>query len=322
MPPLDLEPMICRPDRPRTSWRERLVRAVSRRTVAALSLAIAAAGQPDGEVLAQPPAAQLPTEITQVRFNSGQAVVPYFEGWIKNPDGTFDLVFGYFNRNWTQTLAVAAGPGNKVEPGGPDSGQPTFFLPRRQRFVFRVRVPADFGKKEVAWSITANGHTEQGYGNLMPAQEITERVVMTNGNFNPGRGDTNQPPSIAIDPEQTATAGVPLTLTASVTDDGLPKIRPAAVTRTGTQSPGFGAQVNTTVVERPRGLTVSWLEYRGPAKAAFAPGGPTPVADGKGATAVTFEAPGTYDLRVTVNDGALSTRKHITVTVRPAPSTP
>ena len=44
--------------------------------------------------------AQLPTELAQVRFNSGQDIVPYFEGWIKNPDGMFDLVFGYFNRNW------------------------------------------------------------------------------------------------------------------------------------------------------------------------------------------------------------------------------
>jgi hypothetical protein len=43
-----------------------------------------------------------PTEVSQIRFNSGQSVVPYFEGWIKNADGTFDLVFGYFNRNWKQ----------------------------------------------------------------------------------------------------------------------------------------------------------------------------------------------------------------------------
>src|SRR5204862_1347007 len=43
--------------------------------------------------------AQLPTDITAIRHNSGQPVIPYFEGWIKNPDGTHDLVFGYFNRN-------------------------------------------------------------------------------------------------------------------------------------------------------------------------------------------------------------------------------
>src|SRR5436190_7583302 len=94
-------------------------------------------------VFAQNPAqAQLPTELAQVRFNSGQNIVPYFEGWIRNPDGTFDLVFGYFNRNWKEELTIPAGSDNNVEPGGPDAGQPTYFLARRQRWMYRLRVPA------------------------------------------------------------------------------------------------------------------------------------------------------------------------------------
>ena len=36
-------------------------------------------------------------------------------------------------------------PPTRIEPGGPDQGQPTHFLPRRNRFVFRIRVPKDFG---------------------------------------------------------------------------------------------------------------------------------------------------------------------------------
>jgi len=38
------------------------------------------------------------------------------------PDGTFDLVFGYFNRNWTEEIAIPAGPNNRIEPNGPDAG--------------------------------------------------------------------------------------------------------------------------------------------------------------------------------------------------------
>ena len=96
---------------------------------------------------AQEPSSRLPTEtITAIRINSGQSVTPYFEGWIRNADGTFDMVFGYFNRNYQQEFAIPAGPNNRVEPGQPDQGQPTYFLPRRQRYVYRVRVPADFGK--------------------------------------------------------------------------------------------------------------------------------------------------------------------------------
>jgi hypothetical protein len=105
-------------------------------------------------------AAQLPTELPQIRHNSGEDIVPYFEGWIRNPDGTFDLVFGYFNRNWKQELVLPMGPENKVEPGGPDQGQPTYFLPRRQRWICRLRVPAGFGNKEVTWTIVANGRAE------------------------------------------------------------------------------------------------------------------------------------------------------------------
>jgi hypothetical protein len=263
-----------------------------------------------------------PTEITQVRFNSGQSIVPYFEGWIRNPDGTFDLVFGYFNRNWRQELAIPSGPENKVEGvegGGADDGQPTYFLPRRQRFVYRVRVPADFGKKEVVWTIKANGRTEQGFGNLLPAQEITERVIMTNGNFNPGVDDPNKPPSITIAKVQTATVGVPVTVTASVNDDGLPKPRAAASAPRASAATGgqvnFGGQVDRSGEARPRGLRVTWLEYGGPGKVTFDEPGPIQVTNGQAATTIRFALPGTYRLIATANDGALSTRTELIVTV-------
>jgi hypothetical protein len=262
-----------------------------------------------------------PTEITQVRFNAGQSVVPYFEGWIRNPDGTFDLVFGYFNRNWKQELEIPSGPDNKVEGvggGGADDGQPTYFLPRRQRFVYRVRVPADFGKKEVVWTIKANGRTEQGFGNLLPAQEITERVIMTNGNFNPGTDDPNKPPSIAIAKVQAATVDAPVRLVASVTDDGLPKPRvaPSAPrpSSTGGQA-NFGGQVDRSGDARPRGLRVSWLEYGGPGKVTFDDPGPISVTNGEAVTTARFAVPGIYRLIATATDGALAARRELVITV-------
>jgi hypothetical protein len=266
-----------------------------------------------------------PTEITNTKFNAGQSVVPYFEGWIRNPDGTFDLVFGYFNRNWKEELAIPAGSDNKFEPGAADGGQPTYFLPRRQRWVVRYRVPADFGKKTLTWSITANGRTEKTYGELIPAEELTERVVMTNGNFNPGEGDPNKPPSITVAAVQDVAAGVPATLTASVQDDGLPK--PRAVAPTPPPPPptaggrGVVAQVNSSGQGRPRGLRVNWMEYRGPGKVTFGAAGPTLVVNGQVSTSATFAAPGTYVLRATANDGQLSKFTDVTVTVKPGAST-
>src|SRR5215204_5772990 len=134
------------------STRERRRRMNRKTTFAAVALvALAAyAGHP---FEAAGHTGQLPTELPSTKFKSGQNVVPYFDGWIRNADGTFDLVFGYFNRNWDEDLVIPAGPDNMMEPGGPDRGQPTYFMPRRQGWVFRVRVPRDFGKQVLTWTI-------------------------------------------------------------------------------------------------------------------------------------------------------------------------
>src|SRR5258707_9735612 len=208
--------------------------------------------------------AQLPTELPSTKFSSGQDVQPYFEGWIHNPDGSFDLVFGYFNRNWQEELAIPAGPDNSVEPGGADRGQPTYFLPRRQGWVYRVRVPRDFGKQVVTWTITANGKTQKAYGELLPVEEITERIIMTRGNLNPGDDDPNKPPVIAIAPVAAPVVNAPVALTATVTDDALPK--PRAVAPPKAPAPGdataIQAQANSSAAAHPRRLTVSLMQLR------------------------------------------------------------
>jgi len=265
-----------------------------------------------GELTAQ----QLPTAIPQTKFVSGQNVVPYFEGWIRNADGSFDLVFGYFNRNWQEELAIPAGPDNKFEPGAPDRGQPTYFLPRRQGWVFRVRVPADFGKQVLTWTIKANGKTETAYGELLPIEEITERIIMTRGNLNPGEGDPNKPPAIVIAAAATAAAGQPVSLTANVTDDGLPKPRVPVQRTVASDATRIQAQANSSAAPRPRGLTVTWMQLRGPAKVTFDPAGSIPVAGGAVVTAARFPSPGVYAVRATANDGALSTKSDVTISVQ------
>jgi hypothetical protein len=99
-------------------------------------------------------------------YSRGQNASPAFEGWEQNADGSFNLLFGYMNRNWDEELYVPIGPDNNIEPGGPDQGQPTRFLPRRNRFVFRVRVPKDWGQKELVWTLTTKGKTEKAYASL------------------------------------------------------------------------------------------------------------------------------------------------------------
>src|SRR5437763_1815465 len=67
-------------------------------------------------------------------YYSGQNVAVAFEGWEENADGSFNMVFGYYNRNLDEKVDVPIGPDNNVEPGGPDQGQPTHFFPQRNHY--------------------------------------------------------------------------------------------------------------------------------------------------------------------------------------------
>ena len=68
--------------------------------------------------------------------------------------------FGYLNRNWEETPDIPAGANNGFGAGSEDLGQPTHFLPRRQAFVFKVNVPADWpADKDLVWTLKANGVT-------------------------------------------------------------------------------------------------------------------------------------------------------------------
>jgi hypothetical protein len=252
-----------------------------------------------------------PTYIPQTKFARGQDVVPSFDGWLKNPDGSFTMVFGYMNRNYEEEPAIHAGPDNKVEPGPPDQGQPTYFLPRRHAWLFRVKVPADWGNKELVWSITAHGRTEKAYASLKSDEQILERLIMTRGNLSPGLDDPNQPPSISIAPVPTASTSAPVTLAAMVTDDGLPK--PRVPKARPVAEPGK-AQTNSATARPRLGLNVTWFEYRGPAKVAF-DDSPILVSNGQAITKAHFTAPGTYVLRATANDGELSVPSDITIQV-------
>ena len=102
-------------------------------------------------------------------YTSGQPVSPAFEGWEQDADGSKYFVFGYMNKNWEEELDVEIGTANGFAPGDADRGQPTHFLPRRNRFVFRVAVPKGFTEKdELVWTLTTQGRTTKAYASLRP----------------------------------------------------------------------------------------------------------------------------------------------------------
>ena len=164
-------------------------------------------------------------------YSRGQNVSPGFEGWEKNPDGSFNMMFGYMNRNWEEEVDVPVGPDNNISPGVPDQGQPTHFLPRRNRFVFKVRVPADWGKKELVWTLTTKGKTERAYATLRE-DSVVDNLVQASEQGALGAGASspairaNVAPELTVDMgERRAQIGQPLTLVTIAKDDGVPRPR-------------------------------------------------------------------------------------------------
>jgi len=261
-------------------------------------------------------------------------VSPVFEGWEANPDGTFNLVFGYFNRSWQDMPLAPIGAANRIEPGVPDQGQPTYFQPRRNHFVFRIKVPSDFGSKEVVWTLTTLGKTEKAYGTLRPDYVIDDMIMMSNVGAGGALSSTpdmvgNKAPVLNVDSPRTVTAAVgqPVTLNATVTDDVKPATR---------QMPkGLGGDY--LLPNSAKGLRFSWVVYRGDgARVTFDPpqsktwedtrdGGNSPwsagwtnppwPADGKVAAWATFSEPGTYTIRGVAHDGGLASVADVIVTV-------
>jgi hypothetical protein len=236
------------------------------------------------------------------------------------------------NRNYDEHLHVPIGANNKFDPGPIDRGQPTYFLPRRNRHVFRIRVPADFGNKELVWTLTSNGKTLRAYATLRPDYALDGAAIYLNesGYSMVGRAVRNKAPVVQIEGgmQRLAKAGEPITIEARVTDDGIPQARPAPA--------GGGIGFKSAL-----GLRVAWFVYRGAgatvtfapeqfkvypdfshegANSPWTPGWTAPPIppDGKYRVTATFAEPGTFVIRVLAHDGGFGTGQDVTVTVEPA----
>ena len=264
--------------------------------------------------------------VAQTKFDRDQSLQPVFEGWERNADGSFNLVFGYLNRNYEERLNLPVGADNAFSPGEPDRGQPTFFYPRRQNFVFKVRVPADFGDRDLIWTVTRHGRADTAVGSLWPVWEIDEGVVRANRGVGiSGAYIDNTRPSIGVVGDTNVTVTLPDTLTLAITaaDDGNPGPNPEAADRRGDRRgrPGPDSQnILNPWQALETGLAVTWLLHRGPAPVTFAPM-VQPVSSGEATTVATFRKPGTYVLRAVADDTVLTANADITVTVR-APASP
>lgn len=225
---------------------------------------------------------------------TGQTVTPVFEGWYKNPDGTYSLSFGYFNRNSKEVVEVPVGPNNFISPGPPDQGQPAYFAPRRNWGVFAVVVPKPLALGEkVTWTLVVRGDTmripahmrpqwqidalegEAGSGNTPPVIKFAE-----NGPSGAGPGGITSGP-------MPAKVGRPVEIKAWVTDDGNVRNSVASGGRQGAP------------------VMLKWFKHTGPGAVTFSSDAPRAQgAAGLATTTATFSAPGDYVVRLRVNDAS------------------
>lgn len=221
-------------------------------------------------------------------YTRGQHIEPAFEGWKPNDDGSFNMMFGYMNENWEEQPDVPIGEDNFFSPGDADRGQPTHFLPRRNRFTFEVTVPSDWGERELVWTLDVNGTERKAYGTLK-ADYLVDNMVIASETGSLGAGTSspesraNIPPVVTVqgDNIRTVRVGQPLALQTHVADDGLPTpTDPVAEARRfaefagGALAAAFVTEENVAqrrlvsppirvTVGKVNGLYLSWNKYRG-----------------------------------------------------------
>jgi len=229
--------------------------------------------------------------------SDGRTVSPFFEGWYANPDGTYTLSFGYFNRNREEVVEIPLGPDNFIEPREYDGPQPTSFPPfdykglngRRERGVFTITVPADFRDGSVTWTLRNRGETHVVSGHIRSPEYQLSHSPMAMGSipptvrFAPG-ADGFRGPAGSFAEVRKARVGEPIDLEIRTVDES-----------------------RRTMGENP--LNVTWFKHSGPIgdNVSFTPQR-LELAEGESEahTSVTFSEAGDYVIRVRAdNFGAI-----------------
>jgi hypothetical protein len=237
-------------------------------------------------------------------YNFGKNIEVAYEGWRPLDDGSFNFMFGYMNENWEEEPDVEVGEKNFFSPGEADRGQPTHFLPRRNRFTFEVNVPADWGDREMVWELTVNGETRRAYATLKD-DYLVDNMVIASETGSLGAGTSSPESRANIAPVTTlqgdtvngehvrsVRVGEPLSFTTHLIDDGVPRARSsvdsiraiAARAGEGTTEEMIQQQMALRIpwkptVQKINGLFLSWNVYRGSGKVTFDPPQPKPWED-------------------------------------------
>jgi hypothetical protein len=245
-----------------------------------------------GPAVSSPLAAQnsrIPSPLNENPLRpGGQNVIPVYDGWFENPEGSYTLCFGYFSLNTEQSLDIALGPENRIEPPEYDGVQPTHFDPvpaptltrgyRHHWCVFSVTVPDDFSTRDVVWTLTSQGDELAATGSLVPSYILDEPT-------SPGRG--------AVAPFM------------SLEEDG-PKLQGRRGLWAGPRTVRANEPLPLTawIQHAEPGTWLAWTKHQGPGEAMFSESEiRMDAAESPATTSATFSQPGNYVVRVqAIND--------------------
>lgn len=233
-------------------------------------------------------------------FGQMQPVYPTYEGWTANDDGTYTLVFGYHNAN-SIPVEIAPGPENgflvrnSASPaedssgrGVEDLGQPTRFLPGRQRSVCRMVVGPEF-RGNLQWRLGFAGisteTTERGGVDPLYLLEAIGPAYRATRDIDTAavekRRCINRPPIVSAGRDSRTAVGELVELSGFVADDGLPR----------------GAKVESR-----------WRVLEGPGDTAF-------IDASMPRARLRFLAAGDYRLELLATDSMSESRAEVTVHV-------
>ena len=253
----------------------------------------------------------------------GGPVIPIFNGWYVNPDGTKELCFGYFSTNTEEVLEIPIGPDNFIEPVEFDGVQAAHFLPirgtpdggRMYQCIFTVNIPGDY-EGDVRWTLRIGNEGTEKREFSSPGRTRYTQYLITGERAEDLR---TLSPLLRLGPDGPnivgpdgnhyvagplrARVGEPLTLTAWARRDN------------DMGQPIMLGSVPLGEGEDSRGIRFTWFKHQGPGDVTFGERSAEITRDsweesmddfGEAGVEATFAEPGDYVLRVLTHNSRTS----------------
>ena len=232
--------------------------------------------------------------VTDLSAQQNQAIYPAYDGFLKNPDGSYTLAFAYFSKNANE-VTIAPGASNSFAPAPGDRLQPTTFKPGHWRFQCVMVVGPEFDGK-MRWTLTYAGITTG----------TSERMLQSNWNLVEGASALSKIDYARV-PKGVCLNRAPTVRVLGVTVR--PNAPPPTLTVALNEELNLFGSVQDEGLPRDKGLVVEWKLLKGPGTVNF-------TIPGAARTKATFSAPGVYELELSASDSEFTERTRVNVTVK------